>query len=64
MVSSSGNQCFFIQDQVASAILNKVEFSALNKMEKTIDSIMVKEICWKLNIDRLGNIVSINNGHR
>jgi CRISPR-associated endonuclease Csn1 len=41
-----------------------VEFSALNKMEKTIDGLMVKEICWKLNVDRLGYIVSAMNGQR
>ncbi|WP_018674453.1 type II CRISPR RNA-guided endonuclease Cas9 [Riemerella columbina] len=56
MVSSTGNQCFFVLSNVANTIYNKKEFSALNKMEKSIDDIMVKEICWKLEIDRLGNI--------
>ena len=64
MVSSSGSQCFFIQNHVSNTIVNKVEFSALNKMEKTIDGLMVKEICWKLNVDRLGYIVSAMNGQR
>ena len=56
MVSSSGNQCFFINQKVATTIVNKIEFSALNKTERTIDGFMTKETCVKLNIDRLGNI--------
>ncbi len=58
-VSSSTYQCFFIPNQVANSIHNKVEFSALNKMEKTIDGIMIKERCWKLKVDRLGNIIKV-----
>ncbi|MFN8256804.1 MAG: HNH endonuclease domain-containing protein [Bacteroidales bacterium] len=57
MVSSSGNQCFFVQNNISSSIQNKVEFSVLNKMEKSVDGIMIKEICWKLKVDRLGNIL-------
>lgn len=56
MVSSSGSQCFFINQKVATSIVNKMEFSTLNKMEKSIDGIMIKDICIKLKIDRLGNI--------
>jgi CRISPR-associated endonuclease Csn1 len=36
-----------------------VEYSALNKMEKDIEDNMIKNICWKLEIDRLGNIKKI-----
>lgn len=56
MVSSSGSQCFFIQHSVATAIVNKVEYSALNKMERSIDGLMIKEICRKVGIDRIGNL--------
>lgn len=56
MVSSSGNQCFFIRHDIATPIVNKVEFSPLNKMEKSIDGIMIKDHCIKLKTDRLGNI--------
>ena len=56
MVSSSGNQCFFIQQLVANSIVNKVEFSALNKMERAITGEMIKDVCIKLKLDRLGNI--------
>jgi CRISPR-associated endonuclease Csn1 len=60
MVSSSGSQCFFVQSHAAKSIHNKVEFSALNKMERDLNGNMIKEICWKLNVDRLGSVTSIN----
>ena len=60
MVSSSGNQCFFINENVASTIVNKVEFSALNKMERAITGEMIKEICIPIKVDRLGDIVEFN----
>ncbi len=56
VVSFTGNQCFFVKQEVAISIVNKVEFSPLNKMEKSIDGLMIKEICIKLKVDRLGNI--------
>ena len=59
MVSSSGSQCFFIRQDVASPIVNKIEFSALNKTEKSIDGVMIKDICWKLNMSRIGKIFMI-----
>jgi CRISPR-associated endonuclease Csn1 len=57
-VSSSGPQCFFVGNSIASSIFNKYEFSALNKMERSIEGIMIKEFCWKLKLDRLGNIIA------
>jgi CRISPR-associated endonuclease Csn1 len=56
MVSSSGTQCFFVKQDMATTIVNKVEYSALNKMERSIDGIMIKDVCIKLKVDRLGNI--------
>ena len=55
-VSFTGNQCFFVRQDVATSIVNKMEYSSLNKMEKGIDGIMIKDSCIKLKIDRLGNI--------
>jgi CRISPR-associated endonuclease Csn1 len=55
-VSFTGNQIFFVKQDVATSIVNKVEFSSLNKMERSIDGTMIKEYCLKLGIDRLGNI--------
>jgi len=56
MVSSSGSQCFFVRHDVSTSIVNKTEFSTLNKMEKSIEGVMIKEFCIKLIVDRLGNI--------
>lgn len=55
-VSFSGNQCFFVEHRVAGSIVDKVEFSALNKMEKSITLEMIKETCIPISVDRLGNI--------
>lgn len=56
MVSSSGSQCFFIKNNVAAPIVDKCEFSALNKMERAVSGEMIKDICIPLKVDRLGNI--------
>jgi len=57
VVSFSGSQCFFVKNNIANAIVNKVEFSALNKMERSIEGEMIKDCCMKLKVDRLGRIV-------
>ena len=57
MVSCTGIQCMFIRHEVANTIVNKLEFSPLNKMERAITGEMIKDICIKLKIDRLGNVV-------
>ncbi len=56
VVSFSGNQLFFVRQDIATSIVNKAEFSTLNKMERAIDGSMIKETCIKLKVDRLGNI--------
>ena len=58
MVSSNGNQCFFIKASVASPIIDKDEFSSQNKMERAITGEMIKEICIPIKVDRLGNILT------
>lgn len=60
MVSSSGNQCFFIDEKVAKTIVDKVEFSSLNKAERAITGEMIKETCIPIKVDRLGNIIELN----
>ena len=60
MVSASGPQCFFVRNIVSSPIINKFEFSPLNKMERALTGEMIKEICLPIKVDRLGNIVEIN----
>jgi CRISPR-associated endonuclease Csn1 len=49
-----------LQQFVANTIVDKMEFSALNKMERSITGEMIKDICIKLNVDRLGNVTSIS----
>ncbi len=55
-VSFTKHSCFFVPMSFAISILNKEEFGALNKREKSIDGLMIKNNCVKLSIDRLGNI--------
>ena len=59
MVSATGNQIFYVRHNIATVIVNKVELQSLNKMEKTMEGEMIKSICWKLEVDRLGNITKI-----
>ncbi|MCC6761641.1 MAG: type II CRISPR RNA-guided endonuclease Cas9 [Chitinophagaceae bacterium] len=56
VVSFSGSQIFFIRQDIATSIINKAEFSSLNKMERSIEGLMIKESCVKITVDRLGNI--------
>ena len=56
VVSFTGVQLFFIKQDISTTIVNKVEFSALNKTERAIDNTMIKDVCVKLKVDRLGNI--------
>ena len=60
MVSSSGYQCFFINEIVAKTVVDKVEFSSLNKAEKAITGEMIKETCVPIKVDRLGNIKELD----
>lgn len=60
MVSSTGNQCMFIRHDIATSIVNKFEFSPLNKMERAIDGSMIKEVCIKLKANRLGMVLPAN----
>ena len=61
MVSSTGAQCMFVRNDVAIPIVNKVEFSPLNKMERSIEGVMIKDVCWKLRVNRIGDICQIND---
>ena len=49
----------FIPSRVAISIVNKMEYSSLNKMEKAITGEMIKAVCWKLEVDRLGNVIKV-----
>jgi CRISPR-associated endonuclease Csn1 len=62
MVSSTGAECHFVQNHVSTLIKTydaktKVgEFGSLNKMETDFNGARIKECCWKIVTDRLGNI--------
>lgn len=59
VVSFSGYQMFCIKANVANTIVNKVEFTTSNKMERAITGEMIKEICIPIKVDRLGNIIQV-----
>lgn len=59
MVSATGNHCYFLPYSVANIIYNKVEFESMNKMGKALSSEMIKAVCWKLEVDRLGTILRV-----
>jgi len=62
MVSSTGSECHFVQHHIGSLVksydskLKTGELGSLNKLETSFEGIRIKEVCIKLNIDRLGNI--------
>lgn len=56
VVSFTGNRLYGIPFSVASSIVDKVEFSQLNKLETTISKQSLKDFCWKISIDRVGNM--------
>ena len=60
MVSSTGNRLYAIQFNVAKCIVDKVEYTQLNKVEFSDDKLSIKDICVPLNVDRLGNIIELN----
>lgn len=58
-VSFNKKQCFCIKSSVASPIVNKLEYTSSNKMERAITGEMIKETCVPIKVDRLGNIIKI-----
>ena len=59
VVSLDKRRAFFIPSRVAKAIVNGLEFSSQNKMERALTEEMIKETCLPIKTDRLGNIVKI-----
>ena len=59
MVSASGRQCFFVPFRVALPINSPLELGANNKAEKTWDEVMIKNVCLKLQVNRLGIVTKI-----
>lgn len=59
MVKATGTNCFFTNANVATRIVDKVEYTSSNCMERAITGEMIKETCLPLLVDRLGNIINI-----
>jgi len=57
IVSFTGNRLYAIPCFVAISIVDKVEFTQLNKVEFDVQfKKSIKENCWKINVNRLGDI--------
>jgi CRISPR-associated endonuclease Csn1 len=55
VVSFTGNRLYCIQHNIAKSIIDKIEFTLLNKLESDIESnLSIKQVCYKLKVDRLG----------
>ena len=65
MVSSTGSEAHFVLNSIATLIKTYDakskfgELGSLNKMELDFEGNRIKEVCWKLEIDRLGNIKKV-----
>lgn len=57
IVSFTGNRLYAVPNSVAKSIVDKVEFTQLNKIE----FIKEKQICIKIDVDRLGNIITLTS---
>lgn len=66
MVSCTGGECHFIPNRNSSEIKNNENgtnskserIQNVNVLDKDMKQAMIKNRCWKLNVDRLGNITS------
>ena len=59
IVSFTGNRLYGVPYSVANSIIDKNEYSQLNKVEFTDEKISIKEVCVPIKVDRLGNITKI-----
>ena len=63
----SGNDCYFLQSFIAKVIVQYDpktkfgEFGSQNKLLTTIDNYKVIDSCLKLKVDRLGNVMEVND---
>ena len=59
MVSAGTYQCQFVPVNVASVIVNKIEFTSQNKMERAVTGEMIKSVAIPIRTGRLGNVTYI-----
>lgn len=48
---------YYVPCSVASSIVDKVEFTQLNKIPRTEDGRLIREVCIPILVDRLGDII-------
>ncbi len=60
IVSFTNNRLYAIPYAVAKSIVDKIEFTQLNKLEMSLDKQSIKDICVKLKANRLGNILIVS----
>ncbi len=58
-VSFNGPQSFFIPSFIANPIVKTIELGSGNKAERAWNDVMIKNVCCKLCVDRLGRVVKI-----
>ena len=61
VVSLDGENPNFIPVNVASMVVDSVEFTSHNKTSRSADGKLIKKTCIPIQVDRLGNIIAINN---
>lgn len=59
IVSFTGNRLHALPNSIAISIINKVEFTIINKLEFDFNKNSIKDYCWKLNADKLGNLFKV-----
>ena len=59
-VSFNKSDSYFIKVDVATSIIDKLEFGALNKISRNDSNLLIKEHCIPIKVDRLGNIIMLN----
>lgn len=59
MVSCTKKECHFIPSYISKNIIDTKELGANNKSERSWDDQMIKTICRKIELDRIGNIVKV-----
>lgn len=59
LVSSNDANAYFVPAMVASPIIDKAEFTQLNKVPRTDTGELIRDICIPIKVDRLGNITKV-----
>lgn len=60
VVSFSKSQIFFVPNVISLPLIQTTELGANNKSESSWDKQMIKKVCIKIVLDRLGNVVEAN----